>query len=78
MESHPSFGTTVVELDIQWCHMCLKSQPGRCTLSARTIIDSIGLVTNGELRANRNVSILRKILRNPGTEADRIPVIASL
>lgn len=58
--------------------MCLKSQPGRRTLSARTVIDSIGLVTNGELRANRDVSILGKILGSPGTEADRIPVITTL
>lgn len=78
MESHPGFCSTVVELDVQWRHVSLESEPRRGLISAEGIVDRIVLITHGKLSTNSDILILRQVFRDPSCKAMRVAIIASL
>ena len=79
MEGHPSGCSIAVELDVQRCHVRLKSQSRRFSVvSAEGIVDGGILVSNCELRPDVNAFVVRDLADVPGSVATRVPIVAAL
>ena len=78
MKSDPGVVAAVVEGEIQGSHVALESQPRRGLLGAVDVVVGGVHVPDGELAADGQVATLRQVARDPGSEAERISVIAAL